>query len=184
MDYREALAVYQADDEQERIDLDIMRRFAEKEEDALCRENLLAHFTASAWIVNQSRERVLFVYHKLYRSWSWVGGHADGCPDLLQVAEKEALEETGVRARALTEKPLSLEILRVDRHRKNGCYVPPHLHFNLSYLLAADEGAKLRIRPQENSGVRWFSFDEALAQCTEAHMIPIYQKLIQRCKQQ
>ena len=65
------------------------------------------------------------VYHNIYRSWSWTGGHADGEADLLQVALREAAEETGIAAlQPLQKEPVSLEILTVDGHEKGGNYVP------------------------------------------------------------
>ena len=56
--------------------------------DLLTRENSVAHLTASAWVVSPDRSQVVMVYHNLYRSWSWMGGHADGDADLLRVAKK------------------------------------------------------------------------------------------------
>ena len=41
-----------------------------------------ALFTASAWVVNPARNKVLMIYHNIYNSWSWTGGHADGETDL------------------------------------------------------------------------------------------------------
>ena len=43
----------------------------------LTRDNATAHFTASCWIVNPDRTKVLMAYHNLYQSWAWLGGHAD-----------------------------------------------------------------------------------------------------------
>lgn len=60
--------------------------------DLLTRENATAHFTASCWIVNPERTKVLMAYHNLYRSWAWLGGHADGEEDLLAVALRESPE--------------------------------------------------------------------------------------------
>lgn len=40
---------------------------------------------------------MLMVYHNIYDSWSWTGGHADGDEDVLHVAMKEAKEETGIQ---------------------------------------------------------------------------------------
>ena len=47
-------------------------------EDIFSRENRMAHMTASAWVVNRDRTKVLLAYHNIYNSWAWLGGHADG----------------------------------------------------------------------------------------------------------
>lgn len=67
-------------------------------------------------------------YHNLYQSWAWLGGHADGEQNLLQVAIREAQEESGLqKARPLQNSIYSLEVLTVDGHIKHGNYVPsPH----------------------------------------------------------
>ena len=96
------------------------------------------------------------VYHRIYNSWSWTGGHADGEWDLAAVAMREAKEETGIqKAEFADREPVSLEILTVDGHEKKGVYVPSHLHLNLTYLLRAEEGQALFVKEDENSGVRW-----------------------------
>lgn len=61
------------------------RQFLSTYGDRACdRDNLVGHLSASAWIVNRERNRVLMVYHNLYDTWAWVGGHADGDKDLLR----------------------------------------------------------------------------------------------------
>ena len=165
--------------EQEERDRAVMLAFLAAHDDAFSRENLVAHMTASAWVVNPARDRVLMVYHRLYDSWAWTGGHADGETDLLSVALRECREETGVRhVRPVTEAIYSLEILTVDGHKKRGQYVPSHLHLNVTYLLEADERDSLQICEAENSGVRWFSLTEALTAPSEPWMVErIYRKL-------
>lgn len=142
------------------------------------------HFTASAWVVNPERTKTLMVYHNIYKSWSWIGGHADGEHDLALVAAKELAEETGLENAQLAHTGLlSCEVLTVDGHRKRDAYVPSHLHLNATYLFEADESAALRVAPDENSGVRWLTFDEALAASTEPWMVEhVYRKLIARSK--
>ena len=49
---------------------------------------------------------------------------------------------------------------------------------NVTYLLEADEDEALHIREEENSGVKWFSLEDALAASTEPWFIErIYRKL-------
>jgi len=75
----------------------------------------------------------------------------------------------------------SLECLYVMGHEKRGVYVPCHLHLNLTYLLEADDGETLTINQEENSGVRWFTNEEALVKPTEPWMVErVYRKLIER----
>lgn len=175
---------YRPFNEQEQRDKEQILSFLEKNPDGFLRSNLPAHMTASAWIVNSRRNRVIMVYHKLYDSWAWTGGHADGDENLLNVAIKEAREETGAEhIRPISEEIYSLEILTVDGHEKKGEYVPSHLHMNVTYLLQADEEDELKICPDENSGVAWFSLEEALEKSTEPWFVErIYKKLNEKLK--
>ena len=55
------------------------------------------HVTGSAWVADASRTRVLLTHHRKLDIWVQLGGHADGDPDVLRVALREALEESGLR---------------------------------------------------------------------------------------
>ena len=148
-------------------------------EELWTRENAEAHLTASAWIVSPDRRRTLMCFHRLYDSWSWLGGHADGETDLLAVALREAREESGLsRVRPVTDALFSVEILTVDGHEKRGAYVSSHLHLNVTYLLEADPDEPLTVKEDENSGLAWFELDEAVRRSTELWMrTRIYEKL-------
>ena len=184
MEIYEQIKAYRPWNEQERQDQVLILEFLRKNSDAFYRTNLLAHMTASAWVVNPQRSKVLMVYHRLYDSWSWAGGHADGEEDLLAVALREVREETGVqRLRPVTENIYSLEVLTVDGHEKHGRYVPSHLHLNVTYLLEAEEDQPLRVCEAENSGVAWFSLADALSASTEPWFVErIYKKLNEKLK--
>ena len=184
MEIYEQIKAYRPWNEQERQDQVLILEFLRKNSDAFYRTNLLAHMTASAWVVNPQRSKVLMVYHRLYDSWSWAGGHADGEEDLLAVALREVREETGVqRLRPVTEEIYSLEVLTVDGHEKHGRYVPSHLHLNVTYLLEAEEDQPLRVCEAENSGVAWFSLADALYASTEPWFVErIYKKLNEKLK--
>ena len=164
----EQLRNYQPYNEQEAADRDEIIRQLESFPDIFTRDNRNAHMTASSWIVNPSRTKVLMVYHNIYDSWSWCGGHADGDMDLLAVSLREAGEETGItKVRPVSEQIYSLEILTVDGHVKRGKYVSSHLHLNVTYLLEADEDETLHKKDDENSGVAWFGLEEAILASSE-----------------
>ena len=175
----EEIKKYRPCNEQEQRDKAVILAFLENDEDAFLRSNLLAHMTASSWIVNPERTKTLMVYHNIYDSWSWTGGHADGETDLLSVALREAREETGIaHVRPVSPEIFSLEVLTVDGHEKRGEYVPSHLHLNVTYLLEAEESDTLHICKEENSGVAWFTLEKALKASTEPWFVErIYKKL-------
>lgn len=120
--------------EQEEKDKALLLGWISNNENAFSRENTVAHITASAWVVNKDRSKVLMVYHNIYNSWSWMGGHADGETDLLSVAIREVKEEAGIsNVRPVSEEIFSLESLTVDGHVKKGNYVSSHLHLNIRW---------------------------------------------------
>ena len=181
MDIVENIRAFAPRCEQEERDREFILAFLDANPDAFFRTNPVAHMTASAWIVNPSRTKVLMVYHNIYDSWSWTGGHADGERDLLSVALKECREETGVTAHPVSGDICSLEVLTVDGHEKKGRYVSSHLHLNVTYLLEADEEENLTICEEENSGVRWFALEDALKASSEPWFVKrVYAKLNQR----
>ena len=94
---------------------------------------------------------------------------------------REAQEETSVSCvRPLSEAPLSLEILPVAPHFKRGKFVCAHVHLNVTYLLEADPALPLRVKPDENSGVRWFPVEEVLGAVSESCMRVVYRKLMEK----
>ena len=161
--------------------LDCLNAFA----DVFRRGNALCHMTASAWVVNESFDRVLMVYHNLYDSRSWLGGHADGEEALLAVALREVREESGVQhVRPASEDSCALEGQTVDGLQKRWIYVSSHLHVIVTYLLVADDTDALTIKPDENSGVKWFTPDGAVPASSEPWFREhIYNKLNEKMRQ-
>ncbi|MBO5094162.1 MAG: NUDIX hydrolase [Lachnospiraceae bacterium] len=181
MDLRRQIERYIPWNEQEAADREeILRQL--NQDNIFTRDNKAAHMTASAWVVNRSRDKALMAYHNIYHSWSWLGGHADGEEDLLASAIREVREESGVHGvKPLSDDIFSLEILTVDGHEKKGVYVPSHLHLNVTYLLEADEKEPLSMKPDENSGVAWFALLDAVKASTEPWFQErIYTKLNQK----
>lgn len=180
----DVIQAYKPWNEQEDRDRKAMIAYMETQANVLSRQNEIAHFTASAWVLNREHTKVLMIHHNLYNSWSWTGGHADDEEDLCAVAIREVQEETGLKfVNILQDGVFSLEILVVEGHEKRGEYVPSHLHLNLTYLLEADAEEELTVKPDENSGVRWFAPGEAVAASSEPWMRDrIYSKLNQKCE--
>ncbi|HAX73122.1 MAG TPA: NUDIX hydrolase [Firmicutes bacterium] len=185
MHYIEAINQFIPKTEQQKqtkkVILDYLETYGDQ---VLIRENEIAHLTSSGFVMNESLDKVLMIYHHLFNSFAWTGGHADGDCDLLEVAMKEACEETGIKqVKPLSHDIISLDILPVWGHFKKGNYVTAHLHLNTAYLLIASVDETLVVKEDENSAVEWISVTEIEKRCTEPELIPIYHYLIEQAKQ-
>jgi 8-oxo-dGTP pyrophosphatase MutT (NUDIX family) len=102
---------------------------------------------------------VLLTHHRKLGKWLQLGGHADGDPDLLAVALREAREESGLaRLRALSPAPFD-----VDRHwipeRKSE---PAHWHYDLRFLIEADPDEPLVVT-HESRDLAWIELAQVPA---------------------
>ena len=169
-------------DQRETNDKSVILQCLDTFPDTLTRENRICHFTASDWIINPDRSKALMIHHNIQRQWMWPGGHADGKDNLLQVALREAHEETGLtHIRTLSPEIFSLEIFTVPAHIRRGQLVNAHLHLNCSFLFEATEQDTIHIKPDENNGIRWITFTEIIKNVDAGKMSPHYCKLIEKC---
>ncbi len=175
---------YHPENEQELSDQRVMLDYIQKfEHNILHRENEIAHITSSSIILNTERTKMLMIHHNIYNTWTWTGGHADGDRNLLEIALKEAQEETGIESiRVLSGEIGSIDILPVWGHMKRGKYVSAHLHLNAAYIFVADEAETLTIKPDENSDIRWILLEEVAAHSKEPDLILLYNKLLEKAK--
>ena len=121
--------------------------FVKNNKNCFERELLIGHVTGSAWILDKSRSHVLLTHHRKLDKWFQPGGHCDGDSDVLQVALKEAKEETGYE----NFKIISKNTFDVDVHlipqRKN---IPAHFHYDIRFLLEADRNLPFTVSEESN----------------------------------
>ena len=95
------------------------------------------------------------MHHAKLNKWVQPGGHADGEENILNVALREAEEETG-----LTKLNPKQNIFDVDIHlipaRKD---FPEHFHYDIRFLVEANEEDEI-IVSDESHDVKWISLSE------------------------
>lgn len=177
----EELTNFQPFNEQEEIDVKSILQYVQAFPDIFSRDNKLIHITSSPWIVNKERTKVLMVYHNIYKSWSWCGGHNDHELDCKLVALKEGKEETGIKGLQLLHPYIfAIDILPVTPHVKKGVFVSAHLHANITYLFEADDTQELSSKLDENSNVAWIPIQEISKYVSEKEMLVVYTKLVNK----
>lgn len=123
------------------------------------------HFTASCFLVNKQNSKFLLMLHRKLNIWLQPGGHCDGDEDVLRVAIKEAVEETGI----INIEPISSEIFDIDIHLipKRG-EEPEHYHYDIRFMLQvkSDENYVLN---HESKDMNWFCADvDSMPTCDES----------------
>jgi len=118
-----------------------------------------AHITGSALLLSADGDKVLMNHHKSLNMWMQFGGHADGDEDILAVAIRETMEESGI----IAFKPITPNIVDLDIHeipanvKKNE---PTHFHYDIRYLMRMT-GEQQAIISDESNALQWMTFEEA-----------------------
>jgi 8-oxo-dGTP pyrophosphatase MutT (NUDIX family) len=157
----EKLRAHQPFNQDEKIDVETIMAFIERNSDCFDRTNPTGHITGSAWVVNPLRNRVLLLHHAKLDRWLQPGGHSDGDFNTLAVAQRELHEESGLPLEICL--PANEDIFDVDIHaypRKGS--EPPHIHYDVRFLFEIDDGVPLQ-KNEESQALGWFTVDEAVA---------------------
>lgn len=107
------------------------------------------HLTGSALVVRAAGDATLLLLHAKLGKWLQPGGHADGDANLVHVAWREAVEETGITDLAIWPVPID-----VDVHEVRPPADDPHLHLDMRFLVVAPTGVT-PVRNHESRALRW-----------------------------
>ncbi|MBK1826826.1 NUDIX hydrolase [Haloferula rosea] len=130
------------------------------------------HITGSAWIVAPDGRGVLLTHHRKLDCWLQLGGHADGDPDVVAVAHKEAQEESGMEEfEQVVPGIFDLDIHPIPARKGE----PEHLHYDVRYLLRP-LGSTVYTVSEESHDLRWVDVDEVASLTTEASMLRMVAK--------
>jgi 8-oxo-dGTP pyrophosphatase MutT (NUDIX family) len=151
-DLTELLRTFVAEDDREEADRCTMLRLAQELDDPLSRDQVSAHFTASAFVVDEQGERVCLVTHAKLGRLLQPGGHVEPTDLSFEAAAmREAHEETSLELsfHPTAARPFDLDVHRIpDRPDE-----PAHWHLDVRYLLVG--------RGEPCEGAAWYLLGEA-----------------------
>lgn len=152
MKLAELLRDHVAADDREEADRCAMLRLAEELAQPLSRSEARAHFTASAFVVDESCRRVCLVAHAKLGRLLQPGGHVEPTDLTLEAAAlREAREETALQLELhpSAPRPFDLDIHEIPERPGE----PAHFHLDVRYLLVGSG------EPCE--GAAWYALGEA-----------------------
>lgn len=134
---------------------------------------LEGHVTGSAWIVDLERTHVLLTHHGKLDKWLQLGGHADGDWNVLEVALREAREESGLSSiRAVGDGIFDVDIHAIPARGAE----PEHFHYDVRYLLEADRGEMLRMS-SESKDLQWVAMERVAELTGEESVLRMVRKM-------
>ena len=128
------------------------------------RSHAAGHMTGSAWLLSPAGDKALLTLHHNLQRWMQTGGHADGDPDTLRVALKEAEEESGITGIV----PISGEIFDIDIHlipARPAKGEPAHFHYDVRYMLRTPH--EQYAISQESDDLAWWSAEDFATRAAE-----------------
>ena len=141
--------------------------------------NFDGHFTASAWVVDQHKNKVLMTHHKKLNMWLQLGGHIDGENDLLSAALREAKEESGIENfKIISDQIFDLDIHnipKIDSH-------PPHTHYDVRFLFEANSKKEKVVVSEESNAVVWIDINKACEKNSELSIKRMVDKTMSKFK--
>lgn len=150
------LAAYEPFDASDRAARDRIDAFVREHEDCFERALLVGHVTGSAWIVDPARGRCLLTHHRKLERWLQLGGHADGESDVLEVALREAVEESGLASlRVVSRAIFDCDVHGIPARKSE----PAHDHHDVRFLLEADPDEPLVVS-EESKELAWVRLED------------------------
>jgi 8-oxo-dGTP pyrophosphatase MutT (NUDIX family) len=146
------LQAHLACDDREEADRCAMIRLAHELADPLSRTEVRAHFTASAFVVDESGARCCLVEHVKLERLLQPGGHVEADDLSLEAAAlREAREETAldVVLHPTAPRPLDVDIHEIPERPGE----PAHFHLDVRYLVVG--------RGTPCTGAAWYALGEA-----------------------
>lgn len=137
------------------------------------RTHLPGHLTGSAFIVSPDHTQVLLIHHAKLNRWLQPGGHADGDENILAVALREMVEETGLEP---THQPSTFFDIDIHSIPARGDF-PLHSHYDVRFLFEVDPRKQI-FRNHESTDLKWIDLTALSDYTDSASIIRMKEKLL------
>lgn len=130
------------------------------------------HLVSYIVLFDKLEKKVLLIWHNKAQLWLPAGGHVEIGEHPKTTAERELMEELGIKATFIFDHPVFITATKTRN------IDPSHTDVSLWYVLIGDSRDTLDYDANEMSGYKWFRFDEArtLKDC-DPHLHRFVQKL-------
>lgn len=156
---------------------ELMINFIEKYPNCFERSLTIGHITASCMLINQHNTHALLTHHAKLDKWFQLGGHCDGNPNVLEVALKEAQEESGIeKIIPVTDQIFDIDIHLIAGNKKEQA----HFHFDVRFLLQVQGDATVTIS-NESKALLWVEKQLTALPTDNAAVIRLFDKWVNYC---
>ncbi|WP_310620324.1 NUDIX hydrolase [Flexibacterium corallicola] len=148
--------LFEVHTQRDQVNAEKMTKLINGRGNAFSRDPAYDHVTASAFILNEERSKVLLTHHAKLGKWFQLGGHCDGIKDPFFSALKEAYEESGLlRIEAPSRQIFDIDIHLIPSIKGD----PAHYHYDIRYIFYADEHQETVIS-EESNDLKWIPLGE------------------------
>ena len=132
----------------------------------------IGHITVSAIPFVRETKEVLLIHHRKIGKWFQPGGHCDGDSEVLRVARKELMEETGI-----STGEWHTQIYDIDIHPIFDAKGSHHHHFDIRFLVELPLETKIQIDQKEIISARFIPIGEVFQFNNDRSVLRFIEKL-------
>lgn len=168
------LEAYKPSDGDEKLYKEQILDFISKNEIIFGKGNKAGHITASAWILNKDRSKVLLTHHYKLDRWMQLGGHTEEDESVLQGAAREAEEESGLtKIAVISEDIFDVDVHIIPQHKND----PSHIHYDVRFAFEADSEEAPKVS-SESKDVKWIPLNEVSTYTQERSVLRMVEKVV------
>ena len=144
--------------------------------DCFDRSCSLGHITGSSFVISPDKSSVLLSFHRKLNIWVQLGGHADGEADVINVALREAHEESGIKLDDLYiyKDIIDLDIHLIPKNQKDQA----HFHFDVRFMVLSKTWDF--ICSEESLQLKWVKFNDIEHYSKEDSLIRALNKICKK----